>query len=70
MQDQPKIIEGKARRRPPLSKPLALLFIVFGLGLLTWAFFNRTDGPETFFFVALIAAGTGGLIASLLNEID
>ncbi len=67
---EPKIIEGKARRRPPLSKPLALIYIAGGIGMLTWAYFTRTDSPAYFFFIAGVAAATGGLIASLLNEID
>ena len=67
---KPRIIEGKARRRPPLSKPLALVYICVGLGMLGWAFFTRSDSAAYFFFIVVVAGCTGGLIASLLNEID
>lgn len=67
---EPKVIEGKARWRPILSKPLALVYIALGLAMLVWAFFTRTDSAAYFFFIAFVSACTGGLIASLLNEID
>lgn len=67
---EPKIIEGKARRRPPLSKPLAFVYIAGGLGMLTWAFFTRTDSAAYFFFIAGVSAATAFVVAELMRNFD
>lgn len=67
---EPKIIEGKARRRPPLSKPLAFVYIGLGLAAVAWCFLTPPYTLGHMFFLAMMAAATGGLIATLLNEID
>ena len=58
------------RWRRPLSKPLAIVYVLIGLGMLTWAYFTRTDSSAYFFFIVIVAAATGGVFVSLLNEID
>jgi len=67
---EPKTIEGTARRRRPLSKPLALAFIVAGIGALVWAYFTRSDSPAHFGFTVLITMGVTFLVGELLRDID
>lgn len=66
----PKIIEGKARRRPPLSKPLALAYIAGGLGMLGWAFLTPPYGLGHMIFASIVAAGTAFIIAELARNLD
>jgi hypothetical protein len=68
--NEPKIIEGKARRRPPLSKPLALIYIALGLGMLAWAFLTPPYGFGHMFFAAMVAAATAFIIAELMRNLD
>lgn len=66
---EPKIIEGKARRRPSLSKPLALIYIALGLGMLIWAYI-ASGGPAWFFFVVVVTAGVAFIVAELMRNLD
>ncbi len=67
---EPKIIEGKARRRPPLSKPLAFVYIALGLGMLSWAFLTPPYGLGHMLFATVVAAGTAFIIAELARNLD
>lgn len=67
---EPKIIEGKARRKPALSKPLALIYIALGVGMLTWAFFTRSDSVAYFFFIVGTTAATAFIVAELMRNLD
>lgn len=67
---EPKIIEGKARRRPPLSKPLAFAYIAVGLGMLTWAYFTRSNSDAYFFLIVIVTAATTLIVAELMRNLD
>jgi hypothetical protein len=67
---EPKIIEGKARRRPALSKPLALIYIALGLGAIAWSFLTPPYSLGHMFFAAMMSAAVSAIIAELLRNID
>jgi peptidoglycan/LPS O-acetylase OafA/YrhL len=67
---EPKIIEGKARRRPPLSKPLALIYIAIGIAMLVWVYFVK-DGSDPYFFLTIIVSvATAFIVAELMRNLD
>lgn len=66
----PKIIEGTARRRPPLSKPLAWAYVAIGLALLGWLYWTRTATPLEFVSIAFVSICLGGVLAAIFRDVD
>lgn len=67
---EPKIIEGKARRRPPLSKPLAVLYIAIGIAMLGWIYIVRSSSDAFFFLTVIVSMATAFIVAELMRNLD
>jgi hypothetical protein len=62
--------DANRRIRPPLRTSLQLTYIALGIALLTWTYFNSSDGPEYFFFIAGTSAAMAPLIWGLADKFD
>lgn len=63
---------SKYRWRRPLSLPLAWAFVGLGLMMLGWIFWNRDQLSSGTLFgcAAMIAFFVGGLVSSIMRNID
>jgi hypothetical protein len=68
--DEPKIIEGKARRRPPLSKPLAAVYIALCVGAVAWCFLTPPYTVGHMFFAVMMTAAGALIVAELMRNLD
>ncbi len=68
--NEPKIIEGKARRRPPLSKPLALVYIALCGGFIAWMFLTPPYSLGHMFGAVMMTAAGSFIIAELARNLD
>lgn len=69
---KPKTIEATARRRRPLSKPLAWGMVVFGCGVLVSIYWlrNEVTADNLFFGAAFLAFCIGLIIAEIFRDVD
>jgi len=67
---EPKIIEGKARRRPPLSKPLAFAYIALGLAMIGWMLLTPPYTIGHMLFASGMAFAVALIVAELMRNLD
>lgn len=69
---KPKTIEATARRRRPLSKPLAWFYVAVAVALLGWLYLSRFElsAENLFMGTAFVAIGLGVLLGALFQHID
>lgn len=69
---KPKIIEATARRRRPLSKPLAWGFVVACVVALGWLFWTRDEGSTASLFGATVvfSLALGLILAGIFHDVD
>lgn len=67
---EPKIIEGKARRRPPLSKPLALVYIVLCAAMIGWMLLTPPYTLGHMLFASGMAFAGALILAELIRNLD